>query len=42
MKFEEEFLALDDNRNKKLKETINYLYPYVGGDGLIRVGGRLQ
>ena len=40
MEFEEEFMVLDACRNKKLKESIGRLNPYVGEDGLIRVGGR--
>ena len=39
---EEEFMALDGRRNKKLKESIGCLNPYVGEDGLTRVSGRLQ
>ena len=35
-------MVLDGCRNKKLKESIGCLNPYVGEDGLIRVGGRLQ
>ena len=42
MEFKEEFIVLDGCRNKKLKESIGCLNPYVGEDGLIRVGGRLQ
>ena len=41
MEFKEEFMVLDGCRNKKLKESIGCLNPYVGEDGLIRVGGRL-
>ena len=40
--FNEEFMVLDGHRNKKLRESIGSLNPYVGEDGLIRVGGRLQ
>ena len=40
--FEEEFVVLDGHRNKKLKESISCLNPYVGEDGLVRVGRRLQ
>ena len=42
MKFKEEFMVLDGRRNRKLKESIGCLNPYVGEDGLIRVGGRFQ
>ena len=42
MDFEEEFMVLDGHRNKKLKESVSCLNPYVGEDRLIRVGGRLQ
>ena len=42
MEFEEEFMVLDGHKNKKLKESISCLNPYVGEDELIRVGGRLQ
>ena len=42
IEFKEEFMVLDDRRNNKLKESIGCLNPYVGEDGLIRVGGRLQ
>ena len=42
MDFEEGFMVLDGHRNKKLKESVSCLNPYVGEDGLIRVGGRLQ
>ena len=42
MEFKKEFMVLDGHRNKKLKENISCLNPYVGEDGLIRVGGRLQ
>ena len=42
MEFEQEFMVLDGCRNKKLKESIGCLNPYIGEDGLIRVGGRLQ
>ena len=42
MEFEEEFMVVDGDRNKKLKESINCLNPYVGEDGLIRVDGRLK
>ena len=42
MESEEEFMALDGRRNKKLKESIGCLNPYVGEDGLIRASGRLQ
>ena len=38
----EEFMVLDCHRNKKLRESIGSLNPYVGEHGLIRVGGRLQ
>ena len=34
--------GIHDYRNKKLKESIGCLNPFVGDDGLIRVGGRLQ
>ena len=40
--FNEEFMVLDGHRNKKLRESIGSLNLYVGEDGLIRVGGRLQ
>ena len=40
--FNEEFMVLDGHRNKKLRKIIDSLNPYVGEDGLIRVGGRLQ
>ena len=40
--FKEEFVVLDGCRNKKLKASIGCWNPYVGEDGLIRVGGRLQ
>ena len=42
MEFKEEFMVLDGCRNKKLKESIGCLNPYVGEDGLIRVSGRFQ
>ena len=42
MEFKEEFMVLHGRRNKKLKESIGCLNPYVGKDKLIRVGGRLQ
>ena len=42
MEFKEEFMVLDGHRNNKLRESIGHLNPYVGEDGLIRVGGRLQ
>ena len=42
MESQEQFMALDGRRNKKLKESIGCLNPYVGEDGLIRVGERLQ
>ena len=42
MELEEEFMVLDGRRKKKLNESISCLNPYVGEDGLIRVGGRLQ
>ena len=42
MEFEEEFMLLDGHRNKRLKESIICLNPFVGEDGLIRVGRRLQ
>ena len=35
-------MVLDCHRNKKLRESIGSLNPYVGEDGLIRVCGRLQ
>ena len=35
-------MVLDGRRNKKLKESTSCLNPYVGEDGLIRVGGGLQ
>ena len=35
-------MVLDGRRNKKLKEITSCLKPYVGEDGLIRVGGGLQ
>ena len=41
IEFEEEFVVLDGHRNKKLKESISCLNPYVGEDGLVRVGRRL-
>ena len=40
--FNEEFMVLDGHRNKKLREGIGSWNPFVGEDGLIRVGGRLQ
>ena len=40
--FKVEFMLLDGCRNKKLKESIGCLNPYVDEDGLIRVGGRMQ
>ena len=42
MEFKAELMVLDGRRNKKLKESIGCLNPYVGEDELIRVGGRLQ
>ena len=42
MEFKEELMVLDGRRNKKLKESIGCLNSYIGEDGLIRVGGRLQ
>ena len=42
MEFKEEFMVLDGRRNKKLRESIGCLNPYVGEDGLIRVVGRLR
>ena len=42
MKFKEEFMVLGGRRNKKLRESIGCFNPFVGEDGLIRVGGRLQ
>ena len=42
MEFKAELMVLDGRRNKKLKESIGCLNPYVGEDGLIRVSGRLQ
>ena len=41
MEFKDKFMVLDGRRNKKLNESIGCLYPYVGEDRLIRVGGRL-
>ena len=35
MEFEEEFIVLDGRRNKKLKESIGCLDPYVGKDGRV-------
>ena len=42
IQFKVEFMLLDGCRNKKLKESIGCLNPYVDEDGLIRVGGRMQ
>ena len=42
MEFKEEFIVLDGRKNKKLKESIGCLNPYVGEDGLIRVGRVLK
>ena len=42
MESQEQFMALDGRRNKKLKESIGCLNPYVSEDELIRVGERLQ
>ena len=42
MEFEKQFMIIDGCRNKKLKESIGCLNPYVDEDGLIRLGGRLQ
>ena len=42
MEFKEEFIVLDGRKNKKLKESIGCLIPYVGEDGLIRVGRVLK
>ena len=35
-------MVIDGRKNKKLKERIGCLNPYVGEDGLIRLGGGLQ
>ena len=42
IEFKAELMVLDGRRNKKLKESIGCLNPYVGEDELIRVGERLQ